>query len=113
MTTALGNVKRNFITSHHVEPICLKLRLNQSPNIGNIIFTIFFSGGTYAPGELYGYSRIQRSQQPQTTQPLLQAAVCSAGGDAVRHGKQEVCNTDAMFTLYRIAFRADTKSYPV
>ena len=86
---------------------------NQSPKIGNIIFTIFFSGGTCAPGTLYRYSRIQRSQQPQTTQPLLQAVVGWAGGDAVRHGRQEVCNTDAMFTLYRIAFGADTKSYPV
>ena len=86
---------------------------NQSPKIGNITYTIFFSGGTYVPGKLYRQSRTQRLQQPQTIPTLVQAAVCSAGGDVVRHGKQEVCNTDAMFTLHRIAFRAGTKSYPV
>ena len=37
-----------------------------------------------------------RSQQLQSTQPQLRAAVCGVGLDALRHGKQEVCNTEVV-----------------
>ena len=37
-----------------------------------------------------------RSQQLQSTQPQLRAAVCGVGLGALRHGKQEVCNTEVV-----------------
>ena len=59
-----------------------------------LVTPLTFSGRTCAPGRLYRHSHTIRSQQPQSTQPQLQAVVGWAGGDALRHGKQEVCNTE-------------------
>ena len=56
----------------------------------------FFSGRTSAPGGLYRHGHTGRSHQSQSTQPNIQDAVCSAGGDVNRHGKQEVCNIEVV-----------------
>ena len=61
-----------------------------------LVTPLTFSGRTCAPGRLYRHSHTIRSQQPQSTQPQLRAAVCGVGLDALRHGKQEVCNTEVV-----------------
>ena len=52
-----------------------------------LVTPLTFSGRTCAPGRLYRHRHTIRSQQPQSTQPQLRAAVGLAGLDALRHGK--------------------------